>query len=58
MGGRVCEYVHAKAIYNVLTQIRTVQKGGSNPRQITPWNFTAHAAPRRRRRLFENGDVL
>src|SRR6218665_3003341 len=29
--GRVCEYMHAKAIYNVLPQDRTVQKGGSNP---------------------------
>ena len=30
-GGRVCEYMHARAIHNVLTQVRTVQKGGSNP---------------------------
>jgi len=31
--------MHARAIYNVLTQGRTVQNGGSNPptpRQITP----------------------
>jgi len=39
--GRVCEYMHARAIYNVLTQGKTVQKGGSNPnpRQITPWRL-------------------
>src|SRR6218665_512614 len=39
-GGRVCEYMHARAIFNVLTQGQTVQKDGSNPpnpRQITPW---------------------
>ena len=30
-GVRVCEYMHARAIYKVLTQGRTVQKGGSNP---------------------------
>jgi len=33
-GRRVCKYMHAidaRAIYNVLTQSRTVQKGGSNP---------------------------
>jgi len=32
-GSRVCEYMymHARAIYNVLTQGRTMQKGGSNP---------------------------
>src|SRR6218665_1613282 len=30
-GGQVYEYVHARAIYNVLTQGRTVQNGGSNP---------------------------
>ena len=30
-GGRVCEYMHAEAIYTALTQGRTVQKGGSNP---------------------------
>jgi len=38
-GGLVCEYMHARAIYNVLAQGPTVQKGGSNPnplRQITP----------------------
>ena len=29
-GGRVCEFMHAMAMYNVLTQGRTVQKGGSN----------------------------
>jgi len=30
--GRVCEYMHARAIHNVLTQGRTVQKGrGVNP---------------------------
>ena len=32
VGGRVCEYVHAKAIYNVLA----VQTGGSTPQQIKP----------------------
>ena len=34
-----CEYMHARAIYNVLTQGRTVQNGGwiPKPRQITPW---------------------
>jgi len=39
-GGRVCEYMHARAIYNVLTQSQTVQKGGSKPqplREITHW---------------------
>jgi len=39
-GGRVCEYMHARAIYNVLTQGRTVQKGGSNPQspgKLHPW---------------------
>src|SRR6218665_3359772 len=38
-GGRVCKYMHARAIYNVLTQGRTVENGESNPnpRQITPW---------------------
>ena len=30
VGGRVCEYMHAGAIYDALTQGRTVQKGGSN----------------------------
>ena len=30
VGGRVCKYVHESAIHNVLTQGRTVQKGGSN----------------------------
>ena len=28
---RVCEYLHATAIYTVLTQGRTVQKGGGTP---------------------------
>src|SRR6218665_1983099 len=28
---RVCEYMHARAIYNVLTHGQTVQKGGLNP---------------------------
>jgi len=36
VGGRVCEYMHARAIYNVLTQGRTVQKGGLKP----PTNHT------------------
>jgi len=40
-GGRVCEYIHARAIYNVLTQGRTVQKGGSKP-QTLPANHTLH----------------
>ena len=31
VGGRACEYMYAKATYNVLSQSRTVQKGGSNP---------------------------
>src|SRR6218665_3644309 len=34
------KYMHARTIHNVLTQGKTVQKGGSNPpnpRQITPW---------------------
>ena len=35
--GRVYEYMHERAIYNVLTQGRTVQKGGSNP---NPWQIT------------------
>src|SRR6218665_1409656 len=38
--GRVCKYMHEKAILCVLPQGQTVQKGGSNPpnpRQITPW---------------------
>ena len=30
VGSQVCEYIHARAIYNVLTQGRTVQKGWSN----------------------------
>jgi len=31
VGGRVCKYMHdARAIYNVLTRGRAVQKGGSN----------------------------
>jgi len=30
-GGRICEYMHARAIHNVLTQSWTVQKGWSNP---------------------------
>ena len=30
-GCLVCEYMHARAIYNGLTHGRTVQKGGSNP---------------------------
>jgi len=37
-GGRVCEYMHARVIYNVLTQGRTVQKGVSNSQ--TPWQIT------------------
>ena len=32
--GGVCEYMHARAIYNVLAQGRTVQKGGSNPQPL------------------------
>ena len=34
MGGRerrVCEYIHARAIHNAVTQGRRVQKGGLNP---------------------------
>ena len=31
VGGRVYKYLHERAIYNVLTLGRTVQKGGSNP---------------------------
>src|SRR6218665_525195 len=30
VGDRVCECMHARAIYNVLTHGLTVQKGGSN----------------------------
>jgi|SRR6218665_3899062 len=47
-GGRVCKCMHARAIHKVLTQSRTVQKGGSNhhnpPGQITPctWQGPAH----------------
>jgi len=29
--GRVCKYMHARAIHNAVAQGRTVQKGGSNP---------------------------
>jgi len=38
-GGRVCEYMHERTILNVLSQSRTVQKGGSNTQspQISPW---------------------
>src|SRR6218665_1108570 len=40
VGGRVCDYKHAKDIYNVLTQGRTVQKGGSNRANPQPANHT------------------
>ena len=38
--GRLCKYMHARTIHDVLAQGRKVQKGGSNPpnpRQITKW---------------------
>src|SRR6218665_1348932 len=38
-GGRVCKYMHARAIRNALTQGRTVQKCGSNPPDL-PANHT------------------
>ena len=41
-GGRVCKYMHTRAIHNAVTHGRTVQKGGShppNPRLITPCMF-------------------
>jgi len=31
VGGRVCNYMQAKAIHNAVTQGRTVQKGWSIP---------------------------
>src|SRR6218665_337946 len=38
-GGRVCKYMHARAIRNALIQGRTVQKCGSNPPYL-PANHT------------------
>ena len=43
--------MHASTIHNVLTQDRTVQKGGSNPpnpRKITPWSTVPGFWKRRR----------
>jgi len=34
--GRVCKYMHARTIDNVLARSRTVQKGGSNPSNPPP----------------------
>src|SRR6218665_4007947 len=44
-GGRVCKYMHATAIYNALTQGRTVQNSGSNYPN-PPANHTLHVTLR------------
>jgi len=55
VGGRVCEYMDARTIYNVLTQGRTVQKGGLNP---NPLGKSHPAVGARASIWFENWGVL
>ena len=45
-GGRVCEYMHARAIHSVITQGRTVKKGWSN-RPNPPANHTLYSVHKR-----------
>jgi len=49
VGDRVCEYMHARAIPNVLAQGRTLQKDGSNPPNLPEIHTLKSCIPRTRR---------